>query len=231
MSDHVTLCLIRHGDTAWSLTGQHTSHTELALTVHGAAQARALAPRLAGMGLSQVWVSPRLRARQTCDLAGLGARRTAMADLAEWDYGTYEGRTSHDIALERPDWNMWEHGCPGGETPADVSARADRVIAGVRSLRGTVALFSHGHFGPALAMRWLGLPVHHGQHFPLHTATISLLSEANHHPGRRTLSAWNDSGAQAQAAQDHSGSSSSSLSSSRSTNEAAKLASTVAPTR
>lgn len=184
--------LVRHGETAWSVTGQHTGVTDLALTPVGAAQSRALAPRLQGMHFTRVCVSPRLRARQTCELAELGAASEVEADLAEWNYGDYEGLTSAAIRKQNPHWNLWLDGCPGGESPADVSARADRVIAGLGSLQGSVALFSHGHFSAALAVRWIGLALHRGQHFALHTASVSILGVATHHPDQRTIDLWNE---------------------------------------
>lgn len=186
------LCLVRHGETAWSISGQHTGLTDLALTADGHAQARALAPRLQAWDFTQVLVSPRLRARQTCELAGLAAASQVEPDLAEWDYGRYEGLRSVDIQRDRPDWNLWRDGCPDGESPADVGARADRLIARLDAMEGTVALFSHGQFGAALAVRWIGLALIEGQHFPLHAASVSLLGTAAHHPGWRTIELWND---------------------------------------
>lgn len=186
------LYLVRHGETAWSLTGQHTGTTDLALTPRGEEESRALAPRLQALAFTQVVVSPSLRARQTCELAGLKAASKIESDLSEWDYGRYEGRRSADIHQEMPDWNIWRDGCPGGESAADVSARADRLIARLSAKPGTVALFSHGQFGAALAVRWIGLPVIEGQHFALHTASVSQLSIDPHHPGRRTIELWNE---------------------------------------
>lgn len=186
------VCLIRHGETAWSLTGQHTGITDIGLTVRGEEEARGLAPRLLGMAFSQVLVSPRLRAQQTCALAGLNATSVIEADLAEWNYGDYEGRRSADIRRDNPGWSIWQHGCPGGESPAEVSARADRVIANLCQRQGTVALFSHGHFSTALAVRWIGLALVEGQHFALHTASISLLSLDPRHDNRRIIELWNE---------------------------------------
>jgi broad specificity phosphatase PhoE len=186
------VCLVRHGETPWSLTGQHTGVTDLGLTAHGENESRALAPRLRDSVFMQVLVSPRLRARQTCELAGLGAVSQIEPDLAEWDYGEYEGRRSVDIRRERPDWNIWRDGCPGGESPADVSARADRLIQRLCAMQDPVVLFSHGQFGAALAARWIGLDILEGQHFPLHTASVSLLGIDPHHPGRRTIGLWNE---------------------------------------
>ena len=186
------LCLVRHGETAWSLSGQHTGTTDLGLTAHGEDESRFLAPRLRSLAFTQVLVSPRLRARQTCELAGFGAASVIEPDLSEWNYGRYEGRRSVDIRRESPGWNIWRDGCPGGESPTDVSARADRLIARLRKMEGTVALFSHGQFGVALAVRWIGLALVEGQHFALHTASVSLLGIDPRHADRRMIELWNE---------------------------------------
>jgi probable phosphoglycerate mutase len=186
------LCLIRHGETAWSLSGQHTGVTEIALTARGEAESRALAPRLRALAITQVLVSPRLRARQTCELAGLGAASRIEPELAEWDYGDYEGLSSAEIRRTRPDWNIWQHGCPGGESPADISVRADRLIARLCTMQGKLALFTHGQFGAALAVRWIGLAVGTGQHFALHTASVSLLGIDPRHADRHIIELWNE---------------------------------------
>lgn len=187
------VCFVRHGETAWSLSGQHTGLTDLGLTAHGEDESRALAPRLRTLAFTRVLVSPRLRARQTCELAGSGAASKIEPDLSEWDYGHYEGLRSADICRENPGWNIWRDGCPGGESPADVSARADRLIARLGTMQGTVALFSHGQFGAALAVRWIGLALVEGQHFTLHTASVSLLGIDPHHTDLRTIELWNES--------------------------------------
>lgn len=186
------ICLVRHGETAWSLTGQHTGLTDLGLTAQGEVESRALAPRLRVLAFAQVLVSPRLRARQTCELAGLGTASTIEPELSEWVYGHYEGLRSADIRKDTPDWNIWRDGCPGGESPADVSARADRLIASLCDLQGTVALFTHGQFGAALAARWIGLKLVEGQHFALNTGSVSLLGIDPHHPDRRIIELWNE---------------------------------------
>lgn len=185
-------CLIRHGETAWSLSGQHTGVTDLALTAHGEAESRSLAPRLRNMPFARVLVSPRLRARQTCELAGVAVASEAEPDLSEWDYGPYEGLRTVDIRQHNPGWNIWRDGCPGGESPSDVSQRADRLIARLCTMQGTVALFTHGQFGAALAARWIGLMVVEGQHFALGTASVSLLGIDPHHPDRRIIELWNE---------------------------------------
>ena len=146
---------IRHGETAWSLSGQHTGTTDIPLTDNGRRLAEQLAPVLAKKAFALVLVSPRQRARETCELAHLGARAVIDPDLAEWNYGEYEGLTSQQIRERAPGWLLFRDGCPGGETPEDVGARADRVIARVRDVDGNVALFAHGHILRVLGARWI----------------------------------------------------------------------------
>lgn len=184
--------LVRHGETAWSITGQHTGLTDLALTTQGEEQSRGLGPRLQSMGITGVLVSPRLRARQTCDLAGMGAASQIEPDLAEWDYGNHEGRRSVDIRRDEPDWDIWRDGCPGGESTADIVVRADRLIARLAEMKGIVALFSHGQFGAALAVRWIGLALIEGKHFTLHPASVSVLATDDQHADRRVIELWNE---------------------------------------
>jgi probable phosphoglycerate mutase len=186
------LYLLRHGETAWSITGQHTGKTDIGLTPHGEDQARALEPRLRGITFGCVLVSPCLRTRQTCDLAGLGGTSRIEPDLAEWNYGDYEGQRSIAIRKEHPDWNVWRDGCPDGETPGEVSARADRLIERLAALDGNVALFSHGQFGAAVAARWIGLPLAEGRHFALHPASLSILGHEPAHPECRMIRLWNE---------------------------------------
>lgn len=187
-----TIYFVRHGQTAWSLSGQHTGRSDIALTAHGEDEARALAPRMAALEFSSVLVSPRRRARRTCELAGLEASSEIEPDLAEWDFGDYEGRLGDDIRSARPGWNVWRDGSPGGETPAAVGARVDRLIARLRTMHGKVALFSHGQLGNTLAARWLGLPVIDGRHFVLHTASLSILGHEPGHPEMPIIERWND---------------------------------------
>lgn len=193
MSTPLQVYFIRHGETAWTLSGQHTGSTEVPLTQHGEAMARALAPLLKGLGFTTVMTSPRLRARATCELASLGAVACNEPLLAEWDYGDYEGQRTAQIRELRPSWDVWQDGCPGGEKPADVSARADQLITALRRLHGRVALFSHGQFGRVLAARWIGLAATEGQHFAIDPASISILSFEPDHPDRPVISLWNDS--------------------------------------
>jgi broad specificity phosphatase PhoE len=182
---------IRHGETEWSLSGQHTGRTDLPLTPHGESMARALASTLKGITFSMVLTSPRLRARSTCSLAGLGDAAEVEPNLAEWDYGDYEGLRSTEIRKQHPGWDVWADGCPGGETPAIVSSRADLLINRLQGLTGKVALFSHGQFGRVLAARWIGLAGFQGQHFALDPASISIFSFEADHPQRPVISLWN----------------------------------------
>jgi probable phosphoglycerate mutase len=183
--------LIRHGETAWSLSGQHTGRSDIPLTARGEEQARGLARELDKVPFTAVLTSPRQRARKTCDLAGLGKNAVIEPDLAEWDYGDYEGRRSQEICQDRPGWTVYEDGCPNGETPGQISARADRLIARLLSLAGTIALFSHGQFSRALAARWIGLAVAEGQHFLFDPAAIGILRVSPDHPETRVIALWN----------------------------------------
>ena len=167
--------LARHGETAWSRTGQHTGVTDLPLTADGALEARALGERLRELTFAAVFTSPLMRAVQTCALAGFGAAAVKDHDLVEWNYGRYEGLRTAEIRAERPDWQLFRDGCPGGETPAEVGARADAVIARVRAIDGDVLLFSSGHLLRVLAARWLGLPAGAGRYLLLRTASLSVL--------------------------------------------------------
>jgi probable phosphoglycerate mutase len=190
-SSTVRVYLIRHGETEWSLTGQHTGHSDIALTAHGEDEARELGQRLAGMAFDQVLCSPLKRAQQTCVLAGLENRMQIEADLAEWDYGDYEGLRSADIRSARPHWAIFNDGCPNGERPAQITARADRLIARLRTLNGTVALFTHGHIGSALATRWIDLALAEARHFTLGTASLSQLGYDSHQPDVPVIALWN----------------------------------------
>jgi probable phosphoglycerate mutase len=188
----VKICLVRHGETAWSITGQHTGLTDLPLTPHGEDQSRGLVGRLQMLGITRVLVSPRLRARQTCDLAGMGPTSEVEPDLAEWDYGNHEGRRSVDIRRNDPGWDIWCDGCPGGESTADIVVRADRLAARLAAMQGVVALFSHGQFGAALAARWIGLALTEARHLSLYPASVSLLGTDAHYADRRVIELWNE---------------------------------------
>lgn len=185
------LYLIRHGETAWSLTAQHTGRTDLMLTARGEDQARELGPHLAGITFDRILTSPLKRAHLTCGLAALEGSPEIEPDLVEWDYGDYEGQKSDDIRKHRPNWDLFRDGCPQGEMPGQILARADRLIRRLRQLDGNVALFSHGQFGGVLAARWIGLPLGDARHFPLGTASISMLGYHSDHPGIPVISLWN----------------------------------------
>jgi probable phosphoglycerate mutase len=187
----LNLYLFRHGETAWSLSGQHTGTTDIALTAHGEDEARALRPCVDQIKFDGVLTSPRQRAQQTCALVGLGAQARIEPDLAEWNYGDYEGKLSVDIRKDRPHWNIFHDGCPNGEMPEQIAARADRLIGRLSGLSGNVALFSHGHFGLVLAARWIGLAVEQGQHLQLSTASLSILAQNPTRPEPRVISLWN----------------------------------------
>jgi broad specificity phosphatase PhoE len=182
----------RHGETAWSLSGQHTGRTDLPLTPNGERNAERLGERLKGLRLAKVFTSPLQRASRTCTLAGFGAVAEIDTDLVEWDYGEFEGRTSVEIQAKRPNWDLFRDGCPGGESPAQVDERADRVVQHVRTVMGDVLLFSSGHFIRVLAACWLGLGSGCvGRHFLLSTASLSALSY-EHSVSRPAIRLWND---------------------------------------
>jgi probable phosphoglycerate mutase len=183
-----SVVLARHGETEWSLSGRHTGKTDLPLTDEGRRQARALAARLAGWTFSLVLTSPLQRALETCRLAGYGEHAQLRPDLAEWDYGRYEGLTSKQIEEMRPNWSLWRDGGLRGETALDVGRRADRVIAEVRATDGDVLIFAHGHVLRVLASRWLGEPPEGGRHYALQTATLSVLSYEHADP---VIQRWN----------------------------------------
>jgi broad specificity phosphatase PhoE len=186
--------LARHGETEWSRTLRHTGRTDLPLTAEGEAEARALRAPLTAVDFDRVLCSPLSRARETCELAGLGDRAELRDDLLEWDYGDYEGRTSADIHSDRPGWLLWRDGCPNGETAADVGARADRIVAELLAMSEggeagtTIAVFAHGHVLRVLTARWLALPPADGQLFGLGTATLSRLGWEHDY---RVIQRWN----------------------------------------
>jgi broad specificity phosphatase PhoE len=182
---------IRHGETAWSLSGRHTGSSDIPLTENGVVQSRRLQPLLQSVSFAHVLISPRQRARQTCALAGLAHAAEIEPNLAEWDYGAYEGLSTSEIRKSAPDWNIFRDGCPGGETAAQVSARADCLIARLSGLGGDIALFSHGQFGCVLAARWIGLAIIEGQHFALDTASLSILGPKPGHPDVPVVTRWN----------------------------------------
>ena len=180
----VAVVLVRHGDTEWSSSGRHTSYTDVPLTERGREQARSLATRLAGIDCTLVLSSPRRRARETAELAGLGHRVDVTDDLAEWDYGEYEGVTTPKIRETDPGWTVWTHAIPGGESAADVAARADKVLDRARREidNGDVVLVGHGHFSRVLVARWVGLSSTAGVHFGLDPAGIAVLGDERGEP-------------------------------------------------
>ena len=181
---------MRHGETAWSLTGQHTGRTDLPLTAHGEAEALLLRSGLQGVAFDHVFTSPRARARRTCELAGL-AHASVEPDLAEWDYGDYDGLRIDEIRTTRPAWDIYTDGCPGGESPEQITARADRLIARLAALTGRVAAFSHGHFGRVLVARWIGLPIGQARHFGIDTASYGVLDRDPGRDHRPRIVHWN----------------------------------------
>jgi broad specificity phosphatase PhoE len=183
--------LARHGETAWSLSGQHTGRTDLPLTERGEQQARALGQRLRGVSPVKVLTSPSQRARRTADLAGFGGLAEIDLDLAEWDYGQYEGRRTADILAERPGWFLFRDSAPGGETPDQAGARADRVIQRIRAIGGNVLIFSSAHILRVLAARWLGLEAAGGRYFVLGTSSLSILGY-EHNLAEPVIRLWNE---------------------------------------
>jgi broad specificity phosphatase PhoE len=180
--------VIRHGETAWSLSGQHTGTTDIPLTDNGRRLAKRIRPVLAEEKFALVLVSPMGRARETCDLAGLGDTAVIEPDLMEWNYGEFEGLTNPEIRAKRPGWIIFRDGAPGGEAPDHIGARVDRVVARSRATEGDVALFAHGHVLRVLVARWIGLPATAGQHFLLDTGAVSILSYYREIPA---IKVWN----------------------------------------
>jgi probable phosphoglycerate mutase len=185
-----TVTLARHGETEWTLSGQHTGRTDLPLTAHGEEVARALAPRLRDHAFAHVFTSPLRRAARTCELAGFGDVAEPADALLEWDYGAYEGLTTRQILANRPDWKLFRDGCPGGEQPGDVAARVDPLIERIRAVDGDVLLFSSAHLLRVLAARWLGLPPDGGRLLVLGTASLSRLGY-EHGRDEPVLQSWN----------------------------------------
>jgi broad specificity phosphatase PhoE len=182
--------LVRHGQTEWSLSGKHTGRSDIPLTQAGEDAARGLAERMRGLTFPIVWSSPSQRAFNTCTLAGFDAGCVKKDDLAEWDYGAYEGLTTKQILIERPGWQLFRDGCPGGEAAADAGARADRIIREIREIDSAVLIFSSAHFLRVLAARWLGLPPEDGRRFVLDTASISVLGY-EHDRTEPVMRRWN----------------------------------------
>jgi broad specificity phosphatase PhoE len=185
--------LLRHGETEWSRNGRHTGHTDLPLLPEGERQAVNLRPLLEPYQFTAVWTSPLLRARRTGELAGLGDVAVVDPDLSEWDYGAYEGLTTPEIRAERPGWDLFDDGAPGGETAAEVAARADRVIERVRATPGDVVAVAHSHLLRVLAARWIGLEPAYARHLMLDPASLSLLGWDRDHP---VIKLWNHRGSE-----------------------------------
>jgi broad specificity phosphatase PhoE len=185
--------LTRHGETVWSREGRHTGRTDLPLTEQGERNAERLRERLAGLVFAKVLTSPLQRAKRTCELAGFGAVAQVDPDLVEWNYGDYEGIRTAEIRKKRPDWTLFRDGCPNGESPADVGARADRVVARIRAIKGNVLIFSSGHFLRVFAARWLGLEPLIGKYLMLDTASLSALTY-EHDLCDPAIRVWNDTG-------------------------------------
>lgn len=183
--------LARHGETAWTLSGQHTGSTDLPLTDQGERNARQLGQELRGREFARIFTSPLQRAARTCELAGFGAQSEVDRDLVEWNYGEYEGLRTVEIHTKRPGWQIFRDGCPGGESPAEVGARADRVVERVRAVQRDVLIFSSGHFLRVLSARWLGLEPQAGKYFLLSTASLSALSY-EHDLSQPAIQLWND---------------------------------------
>ena len=188
--DHEVV-LVRHAETEWSLNGRHTGRTDIPLTDAGRAAASALAPRLRERRFELVLVSPSMRARETCELCGLGAQARVREELHEWDYGDYEGLTTPQILAERPDWVLWRDGCPGGESAAQVGERADRLIAELATVDGDAAVFSHGHMLRVLGARWISLEPQDGARLGLSTGAVCVLGSEH---DTAILAHWNDTG-------------------------------------
>ena len=192
MSDALPLTyLARHGETAWTISRQHTGTTDLPLTAQGEAEALRLRERLEGLTFAAVLTSPLQRAVRTCELAGFGSMVKVEPDLIEWNYGAYEGRTSADIHRERPDWQLFRDGCPGGEFPDQIGARADRVVRRVRGIEGNTLLFSSAHFLRVFAARWLGLDPAAGRYFLLGTASLSIVGY-EHDRSEPVIRVWDE---------------------------------------
>ena len=182
--------LVRHGETEWSLCGKHTGRSDIPLTANGEAAARRVGSRLEGKSFDAVWSSPSQRARNTCELSGFGAAASVKDDLAEWDYGAYEGITTKEIHASRPGWQLFRDGCPNGEVAKDVGARADRIISELRQANAPILIFSSSHFLRVLGARWLGLPSTDGARFILDTASISVLGY-EHDVAEPVIRRWN----------------------------------------
>ena len=183
--------LMRHGETEWSVSGQHTGRANISLTANGQTEAYRLREQVHGVSFRHIFVSPLLRALQTCQSAGFGEKAEIEPDITEWDNGDYEGKTHSEINSVRPGWNLFRDGCPNGESPMQISNRVDRVIAKLRKLNGDIALFTHGHFGRVFGARWIGLSVEFAERFLLNTASLSILSYQHNDADTPAILQWN----------------------------------------
>lgn len=183
--------LMRHGETEWSVSGQHTGRADISLTANGKTEAVRLREQIQGVSFQHVFVSPLRRALQTCQSAGFGEKAEIEPEITEWDNGDYEGQTHSEIDSVRPGWNLFRDGCPSGESPMQISNRVDRVIAKLRKLNGDIALFTHGHFGRVFGARWIGLPVEIAERFLLNTASLSILSYQHNDEDAPAILQWN----------------------------------------
>jgi probable phosphoglycerate mutase len=186
--------LARHGETEWTLNGQHTGRTDIPLTARGEEDARRLGERLRGLSFALVLTSPLGRARRTCELAGFGGNAVVDPDLSEWDYGDYEGLRTAEIRHRRPDWDLFRDGCPNGDDAPRVGIRADRVIARLRAAAGDALVFSHGHFLRVLGARWVGLPPRDASLLLCSTTSVGILGYEHHSAAEPVLRLWNDTG-------------------------------------
>ena len=186
-----TIYLIRHGETEWSRTGQHTGLSDIPLTPFGEEEALAVGKQLRGLAFDAVLSSPRQRARRTSEIAGLNRSAEVEPLLREWDYGDFEGLRSSEILQAHPGWNIYQDGCPNGESPSQIIARADAMVARLRILKGKIAIFSHGHFLRILAVRWIGLPVDVAQRFLIGTASLSILGYEHERVEKPVIVLWN----------------------------------------
>lgn len=183
--------LARHGETAWSLSGQHTGRSEILLTPKGEEDALKIGARLKGINFTKIYSSPRQRAIRTCELAGFKSKMTILPEVAEWDYGDYEGKTTKEIRRSNPSWNLFKDGCPRGESPQQIGARADVVVNLIKKEEGNVLIFSHGHFLRVLAARWLAMSAENARYFLLDTSSVSILGY-EHTLEDSVICLWND---------------------------------------
>jgi broad specificity phosphatase PhoE len=183
--------LMRHGETLWSLSGQHSGRADIALTENGMSEAKQLAKQVGRISFQHILVSPLRRAKETCLAAGMWEEAVLEPDLMEWDNGEFEGKTRFEIERSHPGWNLFRDGCPGGESPGEISDRADRLKSKLETLQGNIAIFTHGHFGRVLGARWIGLSVEFAERLLLDTASLSILGYQHDDATQQVISLWN----------------------------------------